>query len=96
MVIINGHQGPCYLTPCDLFLWGIFQSLVYVNKPRNVRELKDGIRRVVGEIQEETCQAVTANFRGFDPGRDRWIFSERKTSEYDFLRKGIKAVGPVS
>ena len=34
--------------------------------------------------------------RGFDPGQNRWIFSERKYPEYDFLRKGSKAVGPVS
>ena len=34
--------------------------------------------------------------RGFKPGRGRWIFSERKNPEYDFLRNGSKAVGPVS
>ena len=34
--------------------------------------------------------------RGFDPGRSRWIYSERKNPEYDFLRKGSKAVGLVS
>ena len=34
--------------------------------------------------------------RGFKPGRGRWIFSERKNPEYDFLRKGSKAVGPES
>ena len=34
--------------------------------------------------------------RGFDPSRGRWIFSVRKNPEYDFLRKGSKAVGPVS
>ena len=33
---------------------------------------------------------------GFDPGRGRGIFSERKNPEYGFLRKGSKAVGPVS
>ena len=33
---------------------------------------------------------------GFGPGRGRWIFSERKNPEDDFLRKGSKAVGPVS
>ena len=33
--------------------------------------------------------------RGFKPGRGRWIFSERKNREYDFRRKGSKAVGPV-
>ena len=34
--------------------------------------------------------------RGFKPGRRRWIFLERKNPEYDYLRKGSKAVGPVS
>ena len=33
---------------------------------------------------------------GFDPGRGRWTFSEGKNPEYGFLRKGSKAVGPVS
>ena len=33
---------------------------------------------------------------GFDPSWGRWIFSERKNPEYDFLRKGSKAMGPVS
>ena len=30
--------------------------------------------------------------RVFKPGRGRWIFSERKNPEYDFLQKGSKAV----
>ena len=34
--------------------------------------------------------------RGFKPGRDRWIFSERTNPEYDYLPKGSKALGPVS
>ena len=33
---------------------------------------------------------------GFKAGRGRWNFSERKNPEYDFLRKGRNAVGPVS
>ena len=40
--------------------------------------------------------ASGSEFRGFDPDRGRWIFSERKNPEYDFLRKGSKAVGSVS
>ena len=32
----------------------------------------------------------------FKPGQGQWIFSEHKNPEYDFLRKGSKAVGPVS
>ena len=38
--------------------------------------------------------ATGSEVRGFDPGRGRWIFSERKNPEYDFLRKGSKAVVP--
>ena len=33
---------------------------------------------------------------GFDLGRGPRIFSESTNPEYDFLRKGSKAVGPVS
>ena len=40
--------------------------------------------------------ASGSEFRGFDPDRGRWIFSERKNSEYDFLQKGSKAAGPMS
>ena len=40
--------------------------------------------------------ASVTEVRGFDPGRGRWIFSERKNPEYDFLPKGSKAVGPES
>ena len=53
MVIMNGHQS-CDLTPCDFFPWGTAKSLVYVNKPRKIRDLKEEIRRV--------CQTVIANF----------------------------------
>ena len=34
--------------------------------------------------------ASGSEVRGFDPGRGQWIFSERKSPEYDFLRKGSK------
>ena len=37
--------------------------------------------------------ATGSEVRGFKHGRSRWIFSERKNPEYNFLRKGIKAVG---
>ena len=39
--------------------------------------------------------ASGSEVRGFNPGRGGWIFSECKTPEYDFLRKGSKAMGPV-
>ena len=40
--------------------------------------------------------ATGSEVRGFKPDRGRWIFSEHKNPEYDFLRKGSKAMGPVS
>ena len=40
--------------------------------------------------------ASGSEVRGFKPGQGRWIFSEHKNPEYDFLRTGNKAVGPVS
>ena len=40
--------------------------------------------------------ATGSEVRGFKPVRGRWIFLERKNPEYDFLRKGSKAVGPYS
>ena len=39
--------------------------------------------------------ASGSEVRGFDLGRGRWIFSEPKNPEYDFLRKGSQAVCPV-
>ena len=48
-------------------------------------------------IFDSGCPVVAtgSEVRGFKPGRGRWIFPERKNPEYDFLRKGNKAVGPV-
>ena len=40
--------------------------------------------------------ATGTKVRGFEPGRGRLIFSERKNPEYDFLQKGSKAEGPMS
>ena len=38
--------------------------------------------------------ATGTKVRGFKPGRSRWIFSEGKNPEYDFLRKEIKPFVP--
>ena len=40
--------------------------------------------------------ASGSEVRGFEPGRGRWIFSECKNPEFDFLRKENKPVGPMS
>jgi hypothetical protein len=33
---------------------------------------------------------------GFDPDRGQWIFKGDKNPEQNFLRRGSKAVGPMS
>ena len=40
--------------------------------------------------------ATGSKVRRFKLGQGPWIFSERKSPEYDFLQKGSKAMGPVS
>lgn len=74
-----GRRGPIEwparspdLTPLDFFLWGYLKSKVFVNRPNNMQELKERIRRevrvitpeMVGNVQREFidrlgyCQAV--------------------------------------
>ena len=52
------------------------------------------------QMKESTLVVIILAFgseaRGFDPGQGQWIFSERKNPEYHFLRKGSKAMSPVS
>jgi hypothetical protein len=40
--------------------------------------------------------ATGPKVRGFDPDRGRWIFKGDKSPEHHFLRRGSKAVGPMS
>jgi hypothetical protein len=40
--------------------------------------------------------ATGPKVRGFDPDRGRWIFKGDKNPEHNFLRRGSKAVGPMS
>jgi hypothetical protein len=40
--------------------------------------------------------ATGPKVRGFDPDRGRWIFNGDKNPEHHFLRRGSKAVGPMS
>ena len=49
-------------------------------------------------ISQKVCisGSTGSEIRGFKPGRSRWIVSEHKNPEYDFLRKVSKAVGPMS
>ncbi|CAI6366855.1 unnamed protein product [Macrosiphum euphorbiae] len=58
----NWPPRSCDLTPMDFFLWGYVKAHVYENKPRTIEELKEEIRRVIGELDPEMCQQVISNF----------------------------------
>lgn len=51
----------CDLTPLDFFLWGYVKEKVYANNPTTIPELKNEIRRIIGEIQPHLCQNVIRN-----------------------------------
>ena len=45
---------------------------------------------------EVSVLAFGTQVRGFKPGRSRRIFSDEKNPQCAFLRRGRKAVGPMS
>ena len=59
---VNWPPRSCDLTPLDVFLWSYLKSKVYANKPTTVQQLKDEIRRHIGEIADELCRDVIKNF----------------------------------
>ena len=73
-------------------------SIEYRNKVSNVLDSPWGsdhlytstpvLQWLYSPLDQRFAGSITAGVDGF--------FSERKNPEYDFLRKGSKAVGPVS
>ena len=43
------------------FLWGFLKERVYVNKPQNIRELKQNIRSEIANLEPETLRTVMQN-----------------------------------
>lgn len=48
---INWPPKSCDSTPLNFCVWGYVKGKVYANKPQTIPELKDNIRRVIGEIK---------------------------------------------
>ncbi len=51
------------LSCCDYFLWGYLKSKVYINKPRDLEQLRANIERESAAISNEMLKKVTENFR---------------------------------
>ena len=50
------------LNPPDFFLWGYIKDRVYLNKPRNIPELKAEVCRIIKSIHVDMCSSVINNF----------------------------------
>lgn len=50
------------LSPCDFYLWGYLKGRVYVDRPNNLNQLKENIRREIREIPRQTLERVMTNF----------------------------------
>lgn len=50
------------LTACDYFLWGYLKSKVFVDKPRNIGELKMKIQQEITNIPLDMLRRVMQNF----------------------------------
>ena len=85
---------PSLLMSCiDRPIARISSSLVLYRVPRSGSFT---LAKSTPEVQWLSYSPLDPRFAGSIPaGIDRF-FSERKNPEYDFLRKGSKAVGPVS
>ena len=51
------------LAPCDFFLWGYLNSIVYNDRPRTLAHLKTNIRNAIAETPVDMLQRVARNFR---------------------------------
>lgn len=59
---VNWPPRSCDLTPLDFFLWGYVKSLVYVNKPANLDELRINIEKAIAEISIDIFPKVIENW----------------------------------
>lgn len=62
-MVVNGLQNHVIRHGRAIFL-GYVKSQAYKNNPRLILELKDGIIRVIVEIEPQLCQNVFENFNG--------------------------------
>jgi hypothetical protein len=49
------------LTPCDYFLWGFLKDRVYIQRPKNLAELRESIEENFKWVNKEMLQRVSKN-----------------------------------
>ena len=59
---VQWQPRSCDITPLDFFLWGYLKSVVYLNKPKTINDLKDNINCAVSDITPDLCKKVTQNW----------------------------------
>jgi len=50
------------LSTCDFFLWGYLKGKLYVDKPRDIPQLKNAIETELRAIPHRKCEQVFTNF----------------------------------
>lgn len=54
-------QRPSELTPYDFFLWGYLQLQIYQHNRITIPQLKEEIRIVIAQLEENNCPKVIIN-----------------------------------
>lgn len=49
------------LSPPDFYLYGMLKSMVYINDPKNLNQLKDNISKGIQKIQVSELQHIFRN-----------------------------------
>ena len=83
-------RNACYFSLDKILssrLGGYDIAIIYHSNHIHPSKEADGLWHVI---------ATGSEVPGFKAGRGPWTFSERKSLEYDFLRKGCETVGAVS
>ena len=47
--------------PLDYFMWGYVKSMVYVNKPTTIDELRTNMEREIAAVSADLCLKIVKN-----------------------------------
>ena len=93
LIMLGEEYNACSSTLCNFLNYHVVSSLfvlnIFLSTLFSSTLVEPGGPMVI-------ILVIGSEIHEFKPGRGLMDFSERKNPEYDFLRKGSKAVGPVT
>lgn len=51
------------LNPCDFYLWGYLEDIVWKSNPKTMNDIKLAITKAFSKIPPEHCRAASSSFR---------------------------------